>query len=106
MRQSDLFVIELFLQIVSLGEFIVDVISHLGDFVLCLLHFLAYSELKTLYFFEIFVDVLFLYLELSGGACRVVKLALFELEVLFHVVYLHGGWQLILPLHSLLHMLE
>jgi hypothetical protein len=67
MGQSDLLIVELSLKIISFSEFIADVVGHLGNFVLGLLHFLAYSEFKTLYFLQILVDVLFLYLKL--GSC-------------------------------------
>tara|TARA_B110001450_G_C17433993_1_gene405075 strand:- start:149 stop:409 length:261 start_codon:yes stop_codon:yes gene_type:complete len=66
-RKSDLFIIELSLQVVSFRELIGNIVVHLRDLVFGLLHFLADSELKTFNLLKILVDVLFLDLKLGGS---------------------------------------
>ena len=87
--QSLLFEVELPLNVISLREFICDVIIHLRDLLLGLLHLLVDSELKALHLLEVLVDVLLLNLELGGSGRRVVKLALLELKILLHVIDLN-----------------
>ena len=104
--QSLLFEVELPLYVISLCKFIGDVVIHLRDLFLGLLHLLVDSELKALDLLEVLVDVFLLALELSYGSSGSLEKALLVSEVLLHFINLGGCGQLTLPGHGLLHVLE
>jgi len=58
--ESHLFLVKLSLDIISFGEFVRNIVVHLVNLFLSLLHFLVNSELKTLDLLEILIDVIFL----------------------------------------------
>ena len=58
--ESHLFLVKLSLDIISFGEFVRNIVVHLVNLFLCLLHFLVNSELKTFDLLEILIDVIFL----------------------------------------------
>jgi len=106
LAKSYLFLIKLDFEIIGLGELVGHIILHLRNLVLSLLHFLMDSALKVLDFLQILVDLVLL--DSKSGSCSfgVFKLALFELQIIFHLVDLRTCWQLILSRHRSLHMLK
>jgi hypothetical protein len=105
-RQTNFLIVELGFEVISLRELIVHIIFHSADFLSGLCHFLMDPALKILHFFEIIVNCLLLDLEPCSGGLRVLQLPLFELEIILHFIYLGRSWQLVLPSHILLHMLQ
>jgi len=103
---SDLFIIELSLQIFSLGELVLHLILHSLDLLLGLLHLLVDSTLQVLNLIQIILDLLLLNSQPGGCVLSVFELALLELQVGTHVLDLLLSGQLVLPCHCLLHMLK
>ena len=105
-RQTNFLIVELGFEVIRLRELIVHIIFHGADFLSGLCHLLMDPALKILDFFEIIVDGLLLHLEPSSGGLRVLQLPLLELKIIFHFIDLGRSWQLVLPCHILLHMLQ
>lgn len=104
--EADLLPLEVRPQLVGLGELVAHVILHIRTFLLCILHLVVDTSLQRLHFLEVVLDLLFLNLETGCRCFCILHLVLLELEVTSHVFHLLLRWQLVLPLHCLLHVLK
>lgn len=104
--KTHFFTVELDLEIVSSGELIGHLVLHLSDLLCDLLHFLVDTTLECLDFLEIVLSLFKLDLESSICVLSILDLTLLEGKLIFLVLKLGRGRQIILANHSLLHMLQ
>lgn len=98
--------LEIRFELVSLRKLVGHVVFHVGALLLGILHFIVNTRLKRLHLLEVVLDLLLLLNEPGRRSLSVLHLVLLELEVTSHVFNLLLSGQLVLPRHSLLHVLK
>jgi len=92
LEHSAFFRIEIRLQGIGLGKFVIHVALHVITFLHGILDLIFDSSLKGLYFFKIVLDLFFLNFK-SGGSClSIFHLILLKLEIVFHIFDLALVW--------------
>jgi hypothetical protein len=103
---SDLFLLELILELVSFSELVGHLIFVLSSFFLKLLQLLFNSDLKDLNLLEILLPLLLLDLESCIGCLRVLELTLLEPQVILHFANLLSRWKFVLSDKVIVHVLQ
>ena len=94
------------LQLVGLREFVRHLVLHLLNLQVSLLLLIADTLVERLHLLEIILRLLLGHSQSSRRGLRVLELALLELEIATHLTDFRLRGQLVLTLHSLLHVLE